>query len=134
MRTIILICGIAAALSACDDSHQATLSAPAQPAAAQADTAINAAPKLTASLPALEPAQGDEELTGRSAGAAFSEFVGGLQAKLLATSVTGQLYTGKIKQDISFRALQTYRDDAEAMKSGVEDESQTLGVPRPRRT
>ncbi|KVW15417.1 hypothetical protein WK91_18445 [Burkholderia cepacia] len=77
-------------------------------------------------------APSDENLTGREAGAAFSDFVGTIQSELLSASVAGQIYMSKIKQDISFGDLQAFRSDAEAMKSNIQNVAEKVGiVPAP---
>ncbi|MEX3926731.1 hypothetical protein AB4Y36_22240 [Paraburkholderia sp. BR10936] len=141
MKKAVLLCAVALYVTACNDSStnaQSTSASADAPriassylpptANAEATTASTQPPaKLQAAMP-LPSGKDDETLTGRDAGAAFSEYVGSIQANLFAMSVTGQIYIGKIRQDVSFRALHEYRDDAETLKKSVEDTAGKIGV------
>lgn len=100
-----------------------------------ADATLAVARGGTASSePASNAAQAlrEENLTGKEAGAAFSDFVGTIQSELLSASVAGQIYTSTIKQDISFGDLQAFRGDAEALKSNIQNVAEKVGiVPAP---
>ncbi len=139
MKNAVLLCAVALCVAACNNSTTSTTSNSGKadvpyiassylpPAALAASETVS--PHPLASLQASTPlsSDGDDEiLTGRNAGAAFSAYVGDIQANLFAMSVTGQVYIGKIRQDVSFRALQEYRADAETLKNSVQETAQKM--------
>jgi hypothetical protein len=68
----------------------------------------------------------DPVLSNKQAAAAFSEYVGKIQAQIMVMSSTGILYMSKIAQDIQWGSLDKYREDAEALKEAAQKSEQAI--------
>jgi hypothetical protein len=82
----------------------------------------------TAPAPLVE----EKEMSRVDAGRAFSDYAVGVQAKLLAMGMLGEVYLARVKQDVSFSDLDKVRSDSEAMKEALMSEDAELtSTPRP---
>lgn len=79
------------------------------------------------SSPATAPAiDNSPALTPRETGQVFSEYIGQLQAKLLAAGLLGDVYGSKLKQDAKFNNLEAMRTDSETLKTMLMNEQDEL--------
>ena len=78
-----------------------------------------APPSPTSIATAPTPTDDDKPLSRDETLGAYSDYVGELQSSLAAIGATGQMYLGRIKQDVAFSNLDAYRKDSEALKDAL---------------
>ena len=98
------------------------------------DTSSNAGDKAAAAAVAARPAtasstpstvnqaqakEDEQPLTGKGVAAAFSDYVGALQAKMFVAQLSFKLHTSQIQQAIQFNDLDKYRSTAEDLEENL---------------